>query len=56
MDLPDDIGEVNCNGNISENRTKKVYEESNVADFTIAPEEFGETERKIKLKSAIDIR
>ena len=56
MDLPDDIVEVNCNGNISKNKTKKVYEESNVADFTIAPDEFGETERKIKLKSGIELR
>ena len=55
MDLAEDIGEINCNGNI-DNKIQKAYKESNVADFTISPEEFSENKQKIRLKSAIDIR
>ena len=56
MDLAEDIGEINCNGNIIDNKIQKAYKESNVADFTISPEEFSENKPKIRLKSAIDIR
>ena len=56
MDLAEDIGELNYDDNIIDNKTKKAYKESNVADFTISPEEFSENKQKIRLKSAIDIR
>ena len=56
MDLAEDIGELNCDDNIYDNKTQNVYKESNVADFTISPEEFSENKPKIRLKSAIDIR
>ena len=39
-----------------DNENIKTYKESNVTDFTNSPDEFCETEPKIKLNSGIDIR
>ena len=55
MDLAEDIPEMN-HDKIPSYKNNKGYEESNVADFTISPEDLGDNERKIRLKSAIDIR
>lgn len=56
MELAEDVTEMVRNDNDDPRETPKAYEESNVADFTIAHEELEETEKKIRLKSGIDIR
>ena len=56
MELAEDVTEMVRNDNDDPRETTKAYEESNVADFTIAHEELEETEKKIRLKSGIDIR
>ena len=56
MELAEDITEETSRVHINDASNPKAYEESNVADFTIAPGEFSENDRKIRLKSGIDIR
>ena len=56
MDLPEDLDYSHKLDNIMDNENIKTYKESNVTDFTNSPDEFCETEPKIKLNSAIDIR
>ena len=56
MELAEDVTEMVQIDNDDPRETPKPYEESNVADFTIAHEELEETEQKIRLKSGIDIR
>ena len=41
---------------MDDNKAIKTYKESNVTDFTVCSDEFYESEPKIKLNSAIDIR
>ena len=56
MELAEDVTEMERIDNDAPRENPKAYEESNVADFTIAHEELEETEQKIRLKSGIDIR
>ena len=57
MDLPEDVDYSHKRENMIDNEINmKIYKESNVTDYTISPGEFYETEPKIKLNSAIDIR
>ena len=56
MELAEDIPAMHHDEILSHRQSNNAYEESNVADFTISPDELRDTERKIRLKSAIDIR
>ena len=54
MELADDI--ETTEQRLTSQQVEKTFDEANVADFTISPEECGDEEPQIRLRSAIDIR